>query len=88
MATTNFNLTYENGALVYHDAKGNTVQLGASAIIAPEYDATKTYAADSFVTHGGDLYTNENAIGTAEPWTAAHWTKTTVAELITALSEA
>lgn len=33
----------------------------------------------SLVSHDGKLYTNANAIGTAENWTAAHWTETTVA---------
>ena len=81
----NFNLIFDNGVLVYHDAKGNTVTIGSSALIAPAYDKTKTYSAGSLVTHNGDLYTNENAILTAEEWTAAHWTKTNIAEVIAAL---
>lgn len=36
-------------------------------------------AAKSLVTHDGKLYTNANQIATAEDWTAAHWTETTVA---------
>lgn len=52
--------------------------------IAPEYTKT-TYDANSFVMHGGILYTNENAIETAEDWTPSHWTQTTVAEAIAAI---
>jgi hypothetical protein len=50
--------------------------------IAPEY-TKKPYPANSFVMHNGVLYTNENAIGTAEDWNPAHWTRTTVAEMMT-----
>lgn len=49
--------------------------------IAPEYTKT-TYPANSYVMHGGVLYTNPNAIGTAEDWNPAHWTQTTVAEMM------
>lgn len=47
-------------------------------MIAPAYKK-QTYAAKSLVTHDGKLYTNANQIATAEDWTAAHWTETTVA---------
>jgi hypothetical protein len=50
--------------------------------IAPEY-TKKPYPANSFVMHNGVLYTNENAIGTAEDWNPAHWTRTTVTEMMT-----
>jgi hypothetical protein len=33
--------------------------------------------------HDGVLYTNENTIGTAEDWNPEHWTRTTVAEMMT-----
>lgn len=49
--------------------------------IAPEYTKT-TYPANSYVMYGGVLYTNPNAIGTAEDWNPAHWTQTTVAEMM------
>lgn len=74
----NFNFTFENGQLTYKDAAGNTLVIGSSAMIAPAYTKT-TYAAKSLVTHDGKLYTNANQIATAEDWTAAHWTETTVA---------
>jgi hypothetical protein len=50
--------------------------------IAPEY-IKKPYSANSFVMHDGVLYTNENAIGTAEDWNPEHWARTTVAEMMT-----
>jgi surface protein len=50
-----------------------------SSNIAPSY-TKKTYEANSYVMQGGVLYTNPNAIGTAEDWNPAHWTQTTVAE--------
>lgn len=52
-----------------------------SSNFAPDY-TKKTYEANSYVMNGGVLYTNENAIGTAEDWNPAHWTQTTVAEMM------
>ena len=52
-----------------------------SSNFAPNY-TEKTYEANSYVMHDGVLYTNENAIGTAEAWNPAHWTQTTVAEMM------
>ena len=49
--------------------------------IAPNY-TKKTYEANSYVMQDGVLYTNPNAIGTAEDWNPAHWTQTTVAEMV------
>lgn len=49
--------------------------------IAPNY-TKKTYEANSYVMQGGVLYTNENAIETAEDWNPEHWTQTTVAEMM------
>ena len=78
---TNFNFSVENGTLKYKDSKNNNITLGSSGNIAPEYSKT-TYAAKSLVSHNGKLYYNANAIGTAENWTAAHWTECTVASYI------
>lgn len=50
--------------------------------IAPEYSATATYPAGSYVIHDGALYTNPNEIGTAEDWNPVHWTQTTVAQMM------
>ena len=52
-----------------------------SSNIAPNY-TKKTYEANSYVMQNGVLYTNPNAIGTAEDWNPAHWTQTTVAEMM------
>lgn len=52
-----------------------------SSNFAPNY-TKKTYEANSYVMQGGVLYTNPNAIGTAEDWNPAHWTQTTVAEMM------
>lgn len=52
-----------------------------SSNLAPEY-TKKTYEANSYVMHDGVLYTNPSAIGTAEDWNPAHWTQTTVAEMM------
>ena len=60
-------------------SSGAVANIGSS--IAPNYTKT-TYPANSYVMQGGVLYTNENAIGTAEDWNPAHWTQTTVAEMI------
>lgn len=59
----------------------NNIEACNNANIAPVY-TNKTYEANSYVMHDGILYTNENAITTAENWTPAHWTQTTVAEMI------
>jgi hypothetical protein len=53
----------------------------AEKVIAPNY-TKKTYEANSYVMQDGVLYTNENAIETAEDWNPAHWTQTTVAEMM------
>lgn len=60
-------------------SSGAVANIGSS--IAPNYTKT-TYPANSYVMQGGVLYTNPNAIGTAEDWNPAHWTQTTVAEMM------
>lgn len=37
------------------------------------YDKTKTYAQNDIVIHDGEFYKANQAISTAEEWTAAHW---------------
>ena len=51
-------------------------------MIADEYDATATYAVGDVCIHDGKLYQCNTAIGTAEAWTAAHWTEVQVPELV------
>ena len=55
--------------------KANTASLAAA------YSETATYAVGDAVTHDGKLYKCSVAITTAETWTPAHWTETTVATL-------
>lgn len=59
----------------------NNIEACYNASIAPAY-TSKTYEANSYVMHDGILYTNENVIAVAENWTPAHWTQTTVAEMM------
>jgi len=49
-----------------------------SADIAADYDATATYAVGDLCVYQNTLYRCNTAITTAEAWTAAHWTATTV----------
>ena len=57
------------------NVKANTVSLAAA------YSETATYAVGDAVTYNGKLYKCAVAITTAEAWTPAHWTETTVANL-------
>lgn len=50
--------------------------------IAPEYDATATYAVGDHCMHLGKYYECSSTISTAEAWTAAHWTETSVEDVI------
>lgn len=52
---------------------------GSDANLAAEYDSTATYTAGDIVLYDDDLYRAVQDISTAESWTAAHWTQTTVA---------
>lgn len=51
-----------------------------STVIAPEYDATQTYAVGDLVMYRSVLYRCTAAITTPEEWTAAHWTATRVSD--------
>lgn len=74
---------------VQDNAQG--IVLGSDApfatAIAPEYSASGTYAVGDAVMHNGLRYECNTAISTAEAWTAAHWTETSVEEQFTNLSE-
>lgn len=48
------------------------------ANIAPAYSSSSTYALGSYVTYNKVLYKCTTEISTAEAWTVAHWTQTTV----------
>ena len=54
---------------------GNMVDLSD---IAPAYSASATYDVGDYCIYNGAFYKCSTAITTAEPWTAAHWTQTTV----------
>lgn len=56
-------------------------------MIAPDYSAKSTYAEGALVVHSDKLYTCSTEIETAEAWTAAHWTETTLAEILAAMAE-
>ena len=64
-------------------AEAGTVESNISKMIAPEYTKT-TYSAGAIVTHSGKLYQANEAIETAEDWTAAHWTEITVGGQVSA----
>ena len=74
-------------ALEADAAASSAAETAISAMIAPEY-TKKTYSEGDVVTHGGKLYAAKADIETAENWTAAHWTQTTVTALIAAAASA
>lgn len=59
------------------------VLLSVSA--AAEYSASATYSAGDYCVHEGQLYKANQDIDTAEAWTAAHWTATSIMAEIAAL---
>ena len=79
---------------------GGVATLGADGQIAPsqvynlllsvsaaaDYSASATYSAGDFCTREGQLYKANQDIGTAEPWTAAHWTATSIMAEVAALN--
>ena len=70
------------------EINGTTYDLAdatARANFAAAYSSTATYAVGDYCTHNGALYVCNTAISTAEAWTAAHWTATTVMAAISAM---
>lgn len=55
-------------------------EVDPSTVIAPEYDATQTYAVGDLVMRRSVLYRCTTPIDTPEEWTAAHWTATSVSD--------
>lgn len=45
---------------------------------AAAYDPSATYSEGDYCTYQGQLYKANQDISTAEPWTAAHWTATSI----------
>ena len=83
--------------LIYKDSDGNTISIRDTAAIQNDfitdimtyiapYWGKKPYPVNSLVRYGfgskTKLYYNPHEISTAENWTAAHWTETTIAEYI------
>lgn len=50
--------------------------------IAPAYSSSNTYSVGDYVVYSGNLYVCNTDITIAEAWTSAHWTQTTVAEIL------
>lgn len=87
-------LIYEDGQLINQEAierceaAQEACEQTAAAVsshTAEVYDSTKTYAVGDYVVYDGALYKCTTAVTTAEEWTAAHWTETTVGEELTDL---
>ena len=87
-------LIYEDGQLINQEAierceaAQEACEQTAAAVAshtAAVYDSTKTYAVGDYVVYDGALYKCTTAVTTAEEWTAAHWTETTVGEELTGL---
>ena len=56
-----------------------TAESNLKNIISDQYDNTATYKVGDYCIHDNVLYKCTTAIATAENWTAAHWTATTIA---------
>ena len=69
---------------VQDDAQGIVIGSDApfSTAIAPEYDATSTYAVGDHCMHLGKYYECNTAISAAEAWDSTHWTETNVENVI------
>lgn len=81
--TVDYLLNTDNGQAVARiDERAMKQYATLLAMIAAPYDETATYAQGAYCTYLGTLYKANTAIGTAEPFTAAHWTATTVMEEI------
>lgn len=77
--TLNYVKNTDNGKALADVDNKSAVRM---AMIAAPYDDTATYAVGDYCTYGERLWKCNTAIGTAEPFTAAHWTATTVMEEI------
>lgn len=76
---TDGNLTFNvTEALTKNWEKIDQLVLLAVAAAAA-YDPEGSYAVGDYCTHGGGLQKCNTAIASGEPWTAEHWTETTVA---------
>lgn len=55
--------------------------------ISDAYDASKTYAVGDFCIHEDELFICTTATNAGEAWTAEHWKKTSLTELILTLTQ-
>lgn len=69
---------------VQDDAQGIVIGSDApfATAIAPEYDATATYAVGDHCVHLGKYYECNTAISTAEAWNSTHWDLTSIEDTI------
>ena len=75
-------------ALGIESGNNTSLQAAILKLLAPEYDKTSTYSKGAAVIYKNEYYVANQNIGTAEDWTAAHWTKKTLGELLTATAAA
>lgn len=87
VSVTTTTLPAGSSATYSYDPATNTATFGipkgadgslASAILAPTYSSSSTYAVGDYVYYNGNLYICSTAITTAESWTSGHWTQVTV----------
>lgn len=60
----------------------DAIDQNADNIGGEDYDATSTYDVGDIVKYQGQLYKCTTEISTAEDWTVAHWTETSIVEEI------
>ena len=77
-------INIKTGVLNYKDPTsgqyvGFDMITGSNSIIADDYSSQQTYLKDEYCIYNCKLYKANQNISTAEAWTAAHWTETTVA---------
>ena len=70
-------INWQNGVTPINEDNMN--QLVQEPMISDAYDPTKTYAVGDYCIYNNTLYRCNTAITTAEAWTAAHWTATSIA---------
>lgn len=80
-ALNTMNDAFDDLATLGSDGKVPLAQLAGvllSVSAAAEYSASATYSAGDYCVHEGQLYKANQDIDTAEAWTAAHWTATSI----------
>lgn len=73
-------LTQVGGTYTWSWEMDNKIPYPSS--IAAQYSDQSTYAEGDYCMYRGQLYVCITAIATAEAWTAAHWTETSVESII------